>query len=314
MPGHPFEQGFDVRLWPDRLGLPLRWRKPRRVFVNSMSDVWHEAVPDEFIAAVWMTMFWTSADGRPGHWVGAGKHRGLPSSLPTHTYQILTKRPGRTRSWVRRWGNREQRVAWIEAAAERGWCDHEDVRTAPWAPAVLPNVWLGVSVDDQTWADRRIPALLETPTSVRFLSCKPLLGPVDLKRAVISLGSERGHGLTASYVTSGHCCQRRLHGIDWVIAGGESGPLARPMHPQWARTLRVQCAWAGVPFFLKQWSAYAPEDHGHDRGRAVLIDTQGRDWDGTPSSAPPDAVRMRRVGKKAAGRLWDNQTHQAIPV
>ncbi|MFF1308189.1 DUF5131 family protein [Streptomyces sp. NPDC058307] len=128
------------------------------MFLNSMSDVWHDVVPDEFIAAVWTTMFRTSPDARPGHWVGAGRRRKGARSMPTHTYQILTKRPGRMRSWVHRWGDRDQRVAWIEAAAERGWCDH----------AVLSNAWLGGSTESQRWAKVRLPLLAETPAAVRF--------------------------------------------------------------------------------------------------------------------------------------------------
>jgi protein gp37 len=199
IPGHPFEQGFDVRLWPGRLREPLRWRKPKRVFVNSMSDLFigPEHVPDEFIAAVWTAMFWTSAEGRPG---------AFPPG-PQHTYQILTKRPGRMRSWVRRWGDRDQRVAWIEAAAGRGWCDRQDVREAPSMPAVLPNVWLGVSAETQRWAQVRLPLLAQTAAVVRFASCEPLLGPLDLRTW---LGK----------------------GLDWVIAGENPGlghaPCIRP--------------------------------------------------------------------------------------
>jgi protein gp37 len=142
VPEHPFEQGFDVRLWPGRLGLPLTWRKSRRVFLNSMSDLWHDSMPDEFVAAVWSTMFWTSSEGRPP------RPHVVPK--PQHTYQILTKRVGRMRSWVSRWSDRDQHVAWIEAAAELGWCDTEDVQHAPWMPSVLPNAWLGVSVETQS--------------------------------------------------------------------------------------------------------------------------------------------------------------------
>ncbi|MGW1870965.1 DUF5131 family protein [Streptomyces mauvecolor] len=284
VPGHPFEQGFDIRLWPDRLGLPLRWRKPRRVFLNSMSDLWHDAVPDEFIAAVWTTMFWTSPDGRPGHWVGAGRHRGRPSAMPAHTYQILTKRPGRMRSWVCRWGDRDQRVAWIEAAAERGWCNQEDVREAPWLPAVLPNAWLGVSAETQRWARVRLPLLAETPAVVRLASCEPLLGALDIRPWLDG-------------------------GLDWVIAGGESGPGARPMYPQWAQSVRDQCIAADVPFFFKQWGAWAPSGYlvirdRPERGSVLVCD---------PVDDAGHRVEMRRVGKKAAGRELDGRTWNQFP-
>ncbi|MFE7077846.1 DUF5131 family protein [Streptomyces sp. NPDC057620] len=135
------------------------------------------------------------------------------------------------------------------------------------------------------------------------------------KQVLRTLGSERGQGLTASYVHAGGCCARRLHGIDWVIAGGESGRKARPMHPQWALHLRDTCTWAQIPYFFKQWGEFAPEDHGHDRGGISSIDTRGRTWNHREAApAPPDAVRMRRVGKKTAGRLLDGRGHDAVPV
>ncbi|QYN41116.1 phage Gp37/Gp68 family protein (plasmid) [Pseudonocardia sp. DSM 110487] len=272
VPGHPFEQGFDIRLWPQRLGLPLRWRKPKRVFVNSMSDLWHEAVPDEFVAAVWTTMFWTSPASRSS------------SSLsPCHTYQILTKRPGRMRSWLRRWGDRDQRVAWIEAAAERGWCDREDVAAAPGMSGVLPNAWLGVSAESQRWARVRLPLLADTPAVVRFASCEPLLGALDIR-------SWLGNGL------------------DWVIAGGESGPKARPMHPDWARSLRDQCQAAGVAFFFKQWGAWRPAEAGDafQRRQAVA-------FDGPASVGHIGSAAMVRVGKSAAGRRLDGRMWDEFP-
>jgi Bacteriophage protein gp37 len=289
--GHHFENGFDITLRPERLRLPMTWRTPRRIFLDSMSDLFHTDIPDDYIAQVFAVMALT----------------------PQHTYQVLTKRHGRMKALL------SHPFFW-HLVAEQGrehfiGCQEDWLAVgAMLGGDPLPNVWLGVSVEDQKWADLRIPALLETPAAVRFLSCEPLVGPVDLKRAVIPMGSERGHGLTASYVHAGGCCQRRFHSIDWVIVGGESGPGARPMHPQWARSLRDQCEWADVPFFLKQWGAHAPEDHGHDRGAVALIDTQGHSWNDREALAPKDAVRMRRVGKKNAGRLLDGQHHDAVPT
>jgi protein gp37 len=289
--GHHFENGFDITLRPERLRLPMTWRTPRRIFLDSMSDLFHTDIPDDYIAQVFAVMALT----------------------PQHTYQVLTKRHGRMKALL-------SRPSFWHLVADQG-REHFTGCQEDWLAVgamlggdPLPNVWLGVSVEDQKWADLRIPALLETPAVVRFLSCEPLVGPVDLKQAVIPMGSERGHGLTASYVHAGGCCQRRFHGIDWVIVGGESGPGARPMHPQWARSLRDQCEWAGVPFFLKQWGAHAPEDQGHDRGAVVLIDTQGHSWNRREALAPKDAVRMRRVGKKDAGRLLDGKHHDAVPA
>ena len=186
-----FPNGFDVTLHPERLDAPLRWRKPARVFVNSMSDLFHKDVPDEFIEQVWDTM------------------RGTPQ----HTYQILTKRPARMRSFLQR-------------------------RRPIWGEAPLPNVWLGVSAEDQKRADLRIPELLNTPAAVRFVSAEPLLGV-----------------LQASYPS--------WLGLDWVIVGGESGPGARPMRLQWAKTLVAGCHELSIAVFVKQLgSAHGPHKGG----------------------------------------------------
>ena len=288
VPGHHFEQGFDVRLWPDRLEIPLHWRRPRRIFTNSMSDLWHEKVPDDFIARVFAIM---ALAGR-------------------HTFQVLTKRHGRMRSLL---SSEDFRVTVAEHAtdlmASRFWqrwqLDLGGQRLAGdsglgggwtvtktegganlWSPPrPLPNVHLGVSAEDQKWADIRIPALLNTPAAVRFVSAEPLLGPVDLRRAVGTIGSGRGHGLTASYVHVGGCCAR-FHGIDWVIAGGESGPGARRCDLDWLRLLRDQCAAADVPFFCKQL--------GSVLGRQLGAGPKGGDW-----SAWPDDLRVREFPRTA---------------
>jgi protein gp37 len=200
-----------------KLYLPLKWRKPRRIFVNSMSDLFHDNVPAPFIGRVWRTM----------------------AQTPQHTYQILTKRHGRMRAMLSADGLR-QMVA-----------DITDV----WP---LPNVWLGVSVESQQWAETRVHALLCTPAAVRWLSCEPLLGPVSLD----------------SYVGL----------LDWVVVGGESGPGARPMHPHWALSLRDQCVAAEVPFFFKQWGEWAPNGERQGKKRAGRV-LDGRTWDEYPEVA-----------------------------
>jgi protein gp37 len=227
-----FPRGFEVTLHPERLDAPLRWRKPARVFVNSMSDLFHKDVPDEFIARVWAVM----------------------AATPQHTYQILTKRHGRMRSLL---GSEAFKVAvglqYVfgddvpdDASAGLGW--------------PLPNVWLGVSVEDQQRADLRIPALLDTPAAVRFLSCEPLLGPVDLEH----VGEHRLAVLDPD--DTGHEDGIMWHpgpAIDWVIVGGESGPGARPMQIDWAATLVKQCQRAGAAAFVKQLgSAHGPHKGG----------------------------------------------------
>jgi protein gp37 len=283
----------NVTLNEERLEAPLRWRKPRRVFVNSMSDLFHESVPDRYIADVFAVM----------------------ALAKQHTFQVLTKRHGRMRSLLRRKAFRTgvQRAALKRAGGEAPWL------VEPWWP--LRNVWLGVSVEDQKWADIRVPALLDTPAAVRFLSCEPLLGPVDLAQslALWQPGDDqpwKGNRLPARDI---------LH---WVIVGGESGPGARPMHPDWARSLRDQCAAAGVPFFHKQNGAWIEAERdtathllqvdGYlvDRKNATVDNPYG-EGSGLAQDlvdrGHPGWVRVRRVSKHDAGRELDGSTHDGYP-
>lgn len=217
----------EIRLIPETLYLPLRWKKPRRVFVNSMSDLFHEGLPDEAIDRIFAVM----------------------ALAPRHTYQVLTKRPERMQQYLSS-GNRR---ALVQEAVEhirpsrppQHWYHIADAALSvnPWP---LKNVWLGVSVENQAAADERIPLLLQTPAAVRFVSVEPLLGHVDL--------AEGGHGpLFVTDLPDG-----RRTGLHWVICGGESGPRARPMDPSWARSMRDQCTAAGVSFFMKQGSGARP--------------------------------------------------------
>ncbi|HEX5772224.1 MAG TPA: phage Gp37/Gp68 family protein [Nocardioidaceae bacterium] len=240
--GHYFEQGFDVVLRPDKLTLPLTWRKPRRVFVNSMSDLFHKDVPDEFIARVFAVM----------------------AATPQHTYQLLTKRHGRMRSLLRDECGCHVAGTHFRSAMEWAATPHSPTYVPGLKSGLfhrmswpLPNVWLGVSVEDQARANLRIPALLDTPAAVRWLSCEPLLGPVDLRRT------------DKDALVDG--------GIDWVVVGGESGHGARPMAPHWARDLRDQCTSAGVPFFFKQWGGRTPKANGRE--------LDGRTWGEYPAGA-----------------------------
>ena len=198
-----YHQPFShVQLLPDRVDDPYHWRKPRRVFVNSMSDLFHPYVPASFINEVWMTMF----------------------HARRHTYQILTKRPERLREWTE------------GKALATGW-PIEDI-WPDW-------MWLGVSVEDQAAADERIPLLLQTPARVRFLSCEPLLGPVDLSPWLVYPGEyDKAECSLALY--------GRSQPLSWVIIGGESGKHARAMNPRWALSLVEQCHAAGAPVFVKQ--------------------------------------------------------------
>jgi protein gp37 len=170
-----------------------------------------------------------------------------------------------------------------------------------------PNVWLGTTVENQEEADRRVPHLLSVPAAVRFLSCEPLLGPVELKRIHRrEVGSWSSHNfLTGVWQDndgdSFHCGHAQK--LDLVICGGESGPGARPMHPDWARTLRDRCAAASVPFFFKQWGEYHPEDQPDD--------VPGEDWGNIANY--PDGTIALKVGKKRAGRLLDGREHNGMP-
>ena len=285
-PGHPFENGFDVTLRPERIAQPLRWRKPRRVFVNSMSDLFHDDVPDDFIARVF----------------------GAMSAAPKHTFQILTKRHGRMRSLLSSESFRPQVARWAGMMCENGDQMHDQAMYGPWP---LPNVWLGVSVEDQKRADLRIPALLGTPAAVRFLSCEPLLGPVDLARYLTGDCPACGDDITedpCGLVHADMALDPSAAAISWVIVGGESGPGARPMDPAWARSLRDQCVAGGVPFFFKQWGAWGPTGRigiGQAYPGEVLI--------GEPVDEHGHRTEMRRVGKKNAGRELDGRTWDEFP-
>lgn len=195
----------EVRCLPDRLDTPLRWKKPRRVFVDSMSDLFHPDVPEKFIADVFDVM-------------------ACHGPIARHTFQVLTKRPQRMRAILARW------------AADEGYVG-------------APNVWLGTSIENQRYADMRIPHLLATPAVVRFLSVEPLLGPVDLYAALDPLGI--GGRWT-------------LSDLDWVIVGGESGSGARPMQPGWAEQIVAQCQEAGVAVFVKQLGTVLGGKTHHD--------------------------------------------------
>lgn len=207
-----------VKCLPERLDIPLRWRKPARVFVNSMSDLFHEAVPLDFLAAVWRVMVDT----------------------PQHTYQILTKRP--------------ERVA--EALGPRGINFYAVEKPVP---CPQPNIWLGVSTENQAEAERRIPLLLQMPAAVRFVSAEPLLGPIDF--TMLNLGKDPMQlgefdqyldALNGAHI-DGMGFERKIRQrVDWIITGGESGRNYRPMDVDWARGIRDQCQAAGVAFFHKQ--------------------------------------------------------------
>jgi protein gp37 len=316
--GLPFKPGHrkDVEIFVDDrlLEQPRRWKRGRMIFVCSMTDLFADFVADSMIDRVVAMM----------------------ACCPQHRFQVLTKRPERMRAYFEALPTRQSDLA----------CDSGlDFVEFP-----LPNVWLGTSVEDQRAADERIPQLLATPAAVRFLSCEPLLGPVDLT----SIKAPREHdepaedleidwrfdGLTTGdfYWFDGENGQpgdcgdgpHRDNRIDWVIAGGESGPNARAMHPDWVRGLRDQCAEATingdpvpVPFFFKQWGEYVPVfdrdiddpdwrdcdkwQYNHPRGRWLNL-AGGCGFHGER------VIYVDRPGKRAAGRLLDGVEHSGMPA
>lgn len=298
-----FEHGTTgVQLHPDRLDQPLKWKRPRRIFVNSLSDLFHADVPDEFVFSVFRTM------ARSQH----------------HTFQILTKRPERMKTFCRR-------IRYIDPGFnghDFGTCSYwpNNPDEFPIETRSLPNVWLGVSIEDQATADERIPLLLQTPAAKRFISAEPLLRPIDLGQVSNPglaegqdfIDSLRGFAWTCTGPDYVDTCGIGV-GIDWVIAGGESGPGARPMHPDWARSIRDQCQAAGVPFFFKQWGEWLPVAvprlavtirdmelvHPNGERRAAtwsdVMESKGEVW------------AVQRVGKKAAGAELDGREHKEWP-
>lgn len=252
---------------------PLRWKRPRKIFVNSLSDLFHESVSDATIDRIFAVM----------------------AQCPQHTFQILTKRAERMRDYC-------------EMVAVRngiGGADFpEDTPIPKFVDYPLRNVWLGVSVENQAAADERIPLLLPTPAAVRFLSCEPLLGPINFALVPgFNLAGQRGVDLLRNM---------------WVIAGGESGRDARPMHPDWARSLRDQCARAGVPFFFKQWGEYLPGDMDFDgKHHTWAADAEHFEKQLTHERyhvVEAHGVSFGRVGKGVAGAMLDGVEHKAFPV
>jgi protein gp37 len=214
IPDHPYEQGFDLKLWPRRLELPLTWKVPRMIFVNSMSDLFHKDVPDSFVSSVFEVMELAS-------W---------------HTFQLLTKRT-------------ERFAQWTQKTFHGGGEPAKEKKRWP------TNVWAGASVESQEYVDR-IEDLIRVPADIRFLSVEPLLSPVKIKVSLL----------------------KRIH---WVIVGGESGPKARPMDPEWVREVRDQCLAAKIPFFFKQWGVYDSRGQRRSKKRSGRV-LDGRTWNQMP--------------------------------
>lgn len=296
-------------VWTGKLALapehvllePLRRRKPTTYFVNSMGDLFHEAVPDAWVDRVFAVM----------------------ALAPHHTFQVLTKRAARMREFV-------TSLHAARALAPIAWHLVKDIELAPrdmTLARTLPNVWLGVSAEDQKRADERIPELLATPAAVHFASNEPALGPVDYTRLQLSYGRWL-NALTGELWTPGHAGENsftiRGPKLDWIIVGGESGPGARPMHPDWPRQIRDQCAAAGTAFFFKQWGNWFPlvdrdkddPDWRLDYSRRYSDDLPGIAWLNIAGGRGFHGDRFHIMGrgmKATAGRFLDGVEHNAMP-
>jgi len=295
----------EVRLNEDWLTQPLQWKAPRMIFVCAHGDLFHEDVPDEWIDRVFAVM----------------------ALAPQHTFQVLTKRAKRMRHYM---GSCKTDGICLRIHEMLGRPDNGPAETATWSEykerirVGLRNVWLGVSAERQQEADERIPDLLATTAAVRFVSAEPMLGPINFGHVPHAHGW--GSALEPGQVHGGTGqCVALTPALDWVIVGGESGHGARPMHPDWARSIRNQCQAAGAAFFFKQWGAWQPfqppmvydEDWQRSGNSVVAIDgtlSTGDELSGGRRIDHPLWCRIRNVGKKAAGRLLDGRTWDEMPA
>jgi protein gp37 len=275
------------------LEIPLKWKKPQRIFVNSMSDLFHKDVPFEFINKVF----------------------GIMALCEQHTFQILTKRPERALEFF----NKYLPPIWKEMVHGRDDSIDANIHYKAIDCNVLykykgeesepqefplPNVWLGVSCEDQKTADERIPILLQIPAAVKWISAEPLLSQIDLMNYlerptgwIVGKSPDSGKPIYSSYDFP----------INWVVAGGESGHGARPMHPDWIRKIRDDCKAAGVPFLFKQWGEFLPECQITD----VKTPKKGKSRE--PKLVKANEYYFFKVGKKKSGRLLDGVLHDEYP-
>jgi protein gp37 len=296
--------GFNVTLHPERLVQPLRWKTPRRVFLCSAGDLFHEAVPFEFVTKVWAVMLLSS----------------------DHTFQVLTKRPDRMLEFLR------QPRLYDDVLREANVFRRQRPKMANVGisnPATMPRrwIWLGVTAENQVMADQRIPLLLQVPAAVRFVSVEPMLSAMDLRpyltRACTRWQQPLHNGEQCPECGNGHGNNMGLRNrLDWVICGGETGPGARPMHPGWARSLRDQCQASGTPFFFKQRGEWAPATAEHGVIGSLMPETGGKytwiGWDGKTQNPSAHGLQdpvmaIARVGKARAGHLLDGQEWRQFP-
>lgn len=286
-----------VNVANEAIDKPLRRKQPTMYFVNSMSDLFHEAVPFEVIDKIFAVM------GRCQH----------------HTFQVLTKRPVRMLEYYK--SDPYQRIlnASYSLDLPKGHSLGAGIDN-PNTPGAWgwKHVWLGVSVENQHTANERIPLILQVPAAVRFLSCEPLLGPVRLDHIDADGAGHKEYcqidALTGRHTDMARPC-RDVKKIDWVIVGGESGKDARPVHPDWVRSLRDQCQKAGAAFFFKQWGQWAPIDMPWWSGDPMPLaaNEQWLNQQGGSGFHGGDIYRMRNIGKAKAGRILDGREWNEFP-
>ncbi|MER8811412.1 phage Gp37/Gp68 family protein [Mesorhizobium sp. M0965] len=301
-PGH--ERDIEIFLDEKTLTAPLRWKAARTIFCGSMTDLFAPFVSDAELDDIFA----------------------IAALSPQHTFIFLTKRAARLRAYM---ANVEREALWMNAVAHRLEATPELMkvchpilgRRSPWLP--LPNVWLGVSAEDQDSADKRVPELLATPAAIRFVSAEPLLGLIDFRYLQPGDPPVEKDALNGT-----HGILRPHRGLsarlDWIIVGGESGHNARPMHPDWARSIRDQCTAAGVPYFFKQWGAwtsfYDRQVEDPDWRRVPHVDDQMRpgatrflNLAGGCGFHGERVVAVRHVGKGASGNVLDGVEHSEFP-
>jgi protein gp37 len=278
---YPRDEPFKVTLHPERLQEPFGGKG--KVFVCSMGDLFHEEVPFYYVAKVFDIC--------------------LDERCRKHTFLVLTKRPERIKKFWK----------WLEdfqgGEGEEYWSEYYDfLNITKFYKKDMPNIWFGVSIENQKMAEKRIPILFEIPAAKKFVSCEPLLGPIDLERPF-------GQGVGKLLIDY----------LDWVIVGGESGPGARPMHPNWVRSIKNQCVQNNVPFFFKQWGAFLPRNQFNGK-----IDFKYKRWgtmnvygeflegmmplNGFQGIYPDFEYLILEVGKKRAGRELDGKIWDQCPI
>lgn len=313
-----------IKLHPELLQVPIRWQKPRMIFPCSMSDLFHKDVPFEFIAAVF----------------------GVMAYCKRHTFQLLTKRPERALEffqWLEKGTVKDldgkdleydSRMKCVQFAISKITNNPEtilmamtNVKGGEWP---LSNVWMMTSVEDQEQANKRIPDLLKIPAAVRGLSCEPLVGPIALTNIAPDPSGYGAINCLEGYEKGFQSDIELNSKIHWVICGGESGPDAAPMHPDWVRSLRDQCAAAAVAFFLKQWGEWIPADRKHGdfdpqyqtrkaeyKRPFATMTSEGKIYTSENYKCPDydnGDYSFYKVGKHLSGNFLDGKQHLEYPV